>query len=133
MDALVLDTDVVSFFAKADSRATLYSPLLLDRQLCICFQTVAELRLWTLIRRWGPARREGMESLLARFVVLPYDSLMAQARAEVTAHRRRLGRPIDCGDAWIAACAVRHDATLLTHNAKDYAEVPGLKMISHSD
>ena len=131
MDALVLDTDVVSFFAKADSRATLYSSLLLDRQLCICFQTVAELRLWTLVRRWGPARREGMESLLARFIVLPYDSFMAQTWADITAHRRLLGRQIDCGDAWIAASAVRHDATLLTHNAKDYVEIPGLKMISH--
>lgn len=54
MDSLVLDTDVVSFFAKSDTGAAAYAPDVLDRQLCICFQTVAELRLWTLIRRWVP-------------------------------------------------------------------------------
>jgi tRNA(fMet)-specific endonuclease VapC len=131
-DAVVLDTDVLSFIAKADTRASLYSRELGGKQLCICFQTVAELRLWALIRRWGSARREAMDSLLDRFVVLPYDSAMAQHWAEITAYRRRLGRPVDCGDAWIAASALRHEAVLLTHNSKDYAEIPGLKLVSHA-
>jgi predicted nucleic acid-binding protein len=119
MDDLVLDTDVVSFFAKGDTRASLYSPMLIGQRLCICFQTVAELRLWTIVRRWNAPRREAMESLLGRFVLLPYDSAMAQHWAEITARRRQLGRPINCGDAWIAASALRHGAVLITHNAKD--------------
>jgi predicted nucleic acid-binding protein len=131
MDAVILDTDVLSFLAKGDTRATLYSPSVAGKRLCVCFQTVAELRLWALIRRWGSSRRESMDSLLDQFVVLPYDSMMAQLWADVTAHRRRLGRPIDCGDAWIAASALRHGATLLTHNAKDYADIPDLNLISH--
>lgn len=126
----VLDTDVFSFLAKADTRASLYRPLLAGRQLCVCFQTVAELRLWAIVNRWGSSRRDALETLLGHFIVLPYDSQMAQHWADITAHRRALGRPINCGDAWIAASALRHDATLLTHNAKDYESIPGLKVIS---
>jgi predicted nucleic acid-binding protein len=130
MEAVILDTDVVSFIAKNDSRAALYITALTGTRVCICFQTVAELRLWALLRHWGLARLQELESLLDQYVVLPYDLPMAQPWAEVTAHRRGLGRPIDCGDAWIAACAIRHGATLHTHNAKDYAEIPGLTVIS---
>ncbi len=131
MDSVILDTDVLSFLAKADTRAALYSPIIAGKRLCVCFQTVAELRLWALVRHWGSTRREALDSLLNQLVVLPYDSMMAQHWADITAHRRRLGRPIDCGDAWIAASALRHAASLVTHNAKDYAGIPGLNLISH--
>ena len=131
IDAIVLDTDVLSFIAKRDTRATPYLPLLPGRQLCVSFQTVAELHLWALVRQWSEARQIAMDALLSRFVVLPYDPVIAHHWAKITAHRRRLGRPIDCGDAWIAACALRHGATLLTHNAKDYAGIPGLKLASN--
>lgn len=130
MDPVILDTDVLSFFAKGDTRAALYEPALVGKRLCICFQTVAELRLWALVRRWGASRNEALDSLLNQFVVLPYDSSMAEHWAHVTAHRRRLGRPIDCGDAWIAASALRHGAALLSHNARDYADIPGLNLTS---
>ena len=103
------------------------------QSVCVCFQTVAELRLWALIRRWGPARQAQLNALLQRFVVLRYDLTTAQHWAQVTAHRRRLGRPIECGDAWIAASALRHGLALLTHNAKDYAGIPDLRIISHAN
>ena len=57
MDAVVLDTDVISFLAKGDTGALLYVPLMVDKQLCVSFQTVAELRLWAILRRGGfPAK-----------------------------------------------------------------------------
>jgi len=40
MDPVILDTDVLSFLAKADTRAILYLPSLAGKQLCVCFQTV---------------------------------------------------------------------------------------------
>ncbi len=130
MDAVVLDTDVLSFLAKGDTRGAAYAPAIVGKRLCVSFQTVAELRLWALIRRWGAARQAGLDVLLRRLVVLPYDAAMADQWAHITAHRRRHGRPIDCGDAWIAASALRHDATLVTHNAKHYADIPGLLYVS---
>ena len=43
MDAVVLDTDVVSFLFKDDTRAELYRPHLTDKLLVISFMTLAEL------------------------------------------------------------------------------------------
>lgn len=131
MQPVVVDTDVLSFIAKSDTRAKLYESEMIGRSLCVCFQTVAELRLWALVRRWGQSRQAQLDALLQRFVVLRYDSPMAQHWAQVTAHRRHLGRPIKCGDAWIAASALRHGLALLTHNAKDYSDVPNLRIVSH--
>jgi len=133
MSPVLLDTDVLSFFAKADTRASLYAPDLAGRQLTVCFQTVAELRLWALLRRWGPTRQAALDALLSRMVVLPYDATMAYRWAEVTAHRRRAGRPIDCGDAWIAATALSHGIPLMTHNARDYEGIPGLVVITANE
>lgn len=131
MPLAVVDTDVLSFMAKADTRASLYEAEMADRSLCVCFQTVAELRLWVRIRGWGPSRQVELDELLAQFIVLPYDAAMAQHWAEITACRRHMGKPIECGDAWIAASALRHGAVLLTHNGRHYADIPGLHVVSY--
>jgi predicted nucleic acid-binding protein len=94
MEPVILDTDVLSFVAKADTRAALYLPMIAGKRLCVCFQTVAELRLWVLIRHWGSSRRDALDSLINKFVVLPYDALMAQHWANIMAHRLR--RCVDC-------------------------------------
>jgi predicted nucleic acid-binding protein len=51
--------------------------------------------------------------------------------AQITAQRRQFGREIACGDAWIGASAIRHGATLLTHNAGDFEGISGLEKVSH--
>ena len=53
MTPVVVDTDVVSFLFKDDSRAELYLPLLRNRDLLISFMTEAELEQWILLANWG--------------------------------------------------------------------------------
>jgi tRNA(fMet)-specific endonuclease VapC len=43
MTPVVIDTDVVSFLFKNDTRARLYLPLLRKRELLVSFMTEAEL------------------------------------------------------------------------------------------
>jgi tRNA(fMet)-specific endonuclease VapC len=57
MPTIVVDTDVVSYLFRSDSRALLYLPNLQDTVPVITFQTVAELHFWTLTRQWGAARQ----------------------------------------------------------------------------
>jgi tRNA(fMet)-specific endonuclease VapC len=94
--------------------------------------TFAELRRWTIEYRWGAAKLAIFESALEHYLVLGLDKGAADKWAEVTVHRRRIGRPIDCGDCWIAATALRYDLPLVTHNGKHYADIPGLRVVSHA-
>jgi len=54
MNVVLLDTDVVSFLFKGDSRAKAYAPFLRDQRQALSFMTVAELFQWAEIRKWGP-------------------------------------------------------------------------------
>ena len=132
MPSAVIDTDVVSFEFKKDSRARLYRPHLLGRQGIIAFMTLAELDEWAEQRRWGQARRERMERHLARFVVYYADRALCRLWAEVRASAQRRGRPIDKADAWIAATALALGVPLVTHNPSDYAGVVGLTVVSEA-
>ena len=43
MTTVLLDTNIISYLFKRDTRAMLYAPHLLDRELAISLMTVAEL------------------------------------------------------------------------------------------
>jgi tRNA(fMet)-specific endonuclease VapC len=38
------------------------------------------------------------------------------------------GRPVPLTDLMIAATAIHHDLTMVTHNVADYTAVPGLRI-----
>jgi tRNA(fMet)-specific endonuclease VapC len=71
MKSVVLDTDVVSFLFKNDTRAQSYLPHLHDRQWLISFMTEAELEQWALLSSWHPKRIEWLRAFLRRFVIVP--------------------------------------------------------------
>jgi predicted nucleic acid-binding protein len=54
--AVIVDTDVVSFLLKKDSRAALYRPHLEGLPKIISFMTLAELRRWEFQNNWGARR-----------------------------------------------------------------------------
>jgi len=58
--AVVVDTDVVSFLYKRDTRADLYRPHLDGQLPIISFMTLAELEHWTVARDWGARRRQDL-------------------------------------------------------------------------
>ncbi len=127
MKSIVLDTDVVSFLFKGDTRGQIYLPQLQDRQWLISFMTEAELEQWALLANWSAKRAEWLRLFVNRSVIVPssHDLVLKWAEAMVAA--RRSGRRIETADAWIAATALLYDAPLLTHNQTDYLGVPGLR------
>ncbi len=125
-DVVLLDTDVVSFLFKGDSRSKEYAPFLKNRKLALSFMTVAELFQWAEIRKWGPRRISGLENSLNDYLVLTADIHTCRLWAEVRAHRRAAGRPVSPQDAWVAATALRYR----THNAKDFEMTENLRIIT---
>ncbi len=79
--ARVVDTDVVSYLFRGDSRAELYRSHLGGELLVVSFMTVAELDRWALERGWGETRKERMERHIGHFVVYPYNRLPLQPSA----------------------------------------------------
>lgn len=132
MTGVVVDTDVISFLFKRDTRAELYRAHLSQRMLGVSFMTIAELDRWALKKRWGERQRLKMEEHLRNFVVIPYTRDLCKKWAEVTDGAESRGRPIQTADAWIAATALLYGIPLVTHNAADYAGVAGLSIISET-
>ena len=132
MKPVVIDTDVVSFLFKSDSRSHLYLPHLEDRRWLISFMTQAELEQWALLSNWGQARTHWLRLFVARFVIVPSSYDLAVRWAEVMVASRRAGRRLETADAWIAATAVLYKAPLITHNSGDYVGVVGLELMSEA-
>ena len=128
--AVLVDTDVVSFFFKKDTRARPYRPHLVGRTLLISFMTLAELRFWALCRRWGHEHWERLARHLQGYLVCYADDVMCDLWAQVSDRARRRGRPMEVGDAWVAATALALGVPLATHNAVDFASIDGLKVVS---
>ena len=51
MPTVLLDTDVVSFILKGDSRTAAYTPLVQGNVMAISFMTVAELFQWAEVHK----------------------------------------------------------------------------------
>src|SRR5438874_3756059 len=106
MPAVVVDTDVVSYVHKKDSRARLFRPHLLGKERIISFMTLAELELWVLQRNWGAIARERLERYLQGYAVHFADAPLCRLWAEVRHRSERRGGAIGAADAWHAATAL---------------------------
>jgi tRNA(fMet)-specific endonuclease VapC len=132
-DRLVVDTDVVSFVLKNDTRAKLYEPHLNSRQLVVSFQTVAELYRWAAEKNWGSKRVLDLEKRLRQYIVCPVDPKLCQIWAQVMADGKRNGKTIQCADGWVAAAALSYGIPLVSHNAKHFAGVDRLVLITETE
>jgi predicted nucleic acid-binding protein len=129
VNAVVVDTDVVSLVFKADSRAEEYLSALSAPDLLISFMTEAELERWILQAKWGSERIVRFRTYMKRFVSVPSSRDLIVKWAEVMVVARSLGRRIEVADAWVAATALLYDAPLLTNNPGDYVGVAGIKLL----
>jgi hypothetical protein len=53
---MLLDTNIVSYFYRRDTRAALYEQYLIGQPRYIAFATLGELYKWPLERNWGSER-----------------------------------------------------------------------------
>ncbi len=67
-----------------------------------------------------------VEQLRQQFVSVPFDDSAADEYGKVRAHLTVLGTPIGPNDLMIAAIALAHGFTLVTHNTSEFSRVPGL-------
>lgn len=130
MNIALLDTDVVSFLFKGDTRALKYASLIEGNRVAISFMTVAELFEWAAVRKWGRWRLTQLEKTLAGYIVVPSDVELCRTYGVLRAQLQAVGKTIASQDAWIAATALRHGLPLVTHNPSDFRSIAGLEVLS---
>jgi tRNA(fMet)-specific endonuclease VapC len=118
---------------RGDTRAALYRPDLAGKELGISFQTLAELRQWATIHKWGLRQRQARARMLGYYTLYLVDEPLIDAWATISARVAAKGRHIATGDAWIAATAWLAGVPLVSHNRKDFQHIDGLRLISYGD
>ena len=126
---LLLDTNIVTYTLKNTKWKELYEPILFGKRLCISFMTFAEL-LEGAYRKQLSARnlRKYQNDLWSRYVTISSNDTICECFAIIRFQRRN--RPISVPDALIAATAMAYELLLVTHNAKDFAGIDGLKLVT---
>lgn len=94
--------------------------------------TVSEL--WHGVHRASaeqrPRRQAFVERLLDGIEPIAITTVVARLHASVGAELASRGEPIGNHDLWIAATAIAHDLGVLTGNVREFARVPGLRVVA---
>lgn len=121
----LLDTNAITAWAKRDPCFVARLKLLAPADLAISVLTEHEL-LYGIAYNPQFKLRPVLERLLAILTKLPLDSATVAKAALARADLRRRGLPIGPYDLLIAATALEHRLTMVTHNTQEFERVPGL-------
>jgi tRNA(fMet)-specific endonuclease VapC len=127
----LLDTSILIYLIKNQppSIAHRVDALRAEDRLCMSFVTWAELLK-------GAERSTRKQEVLKRLdvlarqvqVIYPNSSAICRAYAEQFMRLKEAGTPIGANDLWIACHALAEDATLVTHNTREFERVGGLRI-----
>ncbi len=86
----------------------------------------SELLTGALLSAKPDENRRIAEAFCALFPCLPFDAQVADIHAEWHARLRRAGNIIGARDLMIAATALAHKLTVVTHNTDEFRRIDGL-------
>ncbi len=73
-----------------------------------------------------------MEDALRNYLIIPFNKELCKLWAQVSCQCRQSGHDIKANDAWIAATALLYRIPLITHNNRDFRDIPNLTVISQT-
>lgn len=123
----LLDTNTISYFIKGNRGvASRFSQFRFG--VAASTITVAELYAGSY-RKNAPANLlTKIQNVLAEVEILSFDEAVARTYGKVNADLLDNGRKVPAADAFIAATALHHNLTLVTHNTRDFMYVPDLRL-----
>ena len=127
--AFLLDTNIVS--AHLNRRGGLTHRFLqYSGRLYISTVVVGELYAWANLRPDPLGFITRIENeLFPDLIVLDYDRNCAETFGKVRATLIKQGLDASRLDLLIGCVALTHDLTLVTHNIKDFRNIPGLRIV----
>ncbi len=124
----LIDTNII-IFALKDPQRTVARRLAATPADEIVLASVVEAELYHGAEKYALSeqRRELLTGFLALYQRLPFDFRCVPHYAKVRHHLEIRGEIIGGNDLLIAATALAHRLTLITHNCGEFARVPGLQ------
>lgn len=89
---------------------------------------LSELQYGVRKSRWHKANQALLDEFMLDFDVSDYDASAAVFYGELRTNLEKRGNPIGPMDTMIAAHALSLDASLVTHNTREFAQVKGLRL-----
>jgi len=123
--SFLVDTDTCSAHLKQSGKVNARFQQYLGR-LHVSAVTVAELFTWALRAKAPPRRLQGVVDMLNDVTLLDVNLDVARKFGELRAALLDAGQPRPQMDLLIAATALVHALTLVTHNTRDFAGIKGL-------
>ena len=125
----LLDTNAcVNFLRDHNSRVGQKLRAVHSAEVVLCAVVKAEL-YYGVQRSSQPARnRAQLSDFFTNFGSVPFDDLAAETYGRIRVELARAGTPIGPNDLMIAAIALPHRLTLVTHNTDEFGRVAGLTL-----
>jgi len=128
---LILDSNTISYYFRGDPKVVPRLQAISPADVGVPAIVEYELR-YGLLRLPSEAanpRLAALAALLRPMQILPFDSECALHAARIRVELEAAGTPIGPHDTLIAATAIRHQATLVTRNVREFSRVQGLNWI----
>jgi tRNA(fMet)-specific endonuclease VapC len=98
------------------------------QDIAVCSIVKSEL-FYGAIKSANPERNLALQQeFLAQFISLPFDDSATMIFGTIRAQLEALGTPIGAYDLQIAAIALTHNLTLVTHNTREFKRVNDLQI-----
>ncbi|MCW6053507.1 type II toxin-antitoxin system VapC family toxin [Lyngbya sp. CCAP 1446/10] len=122
----ILDTNTLIYYFKGQGQVAQNLVNIPPQEIGISTIVLFELQVG-IAKSTSPAKRtEQLQQLLSRVNLVPFDRDSAVAAATIRAQLEQQGTPIGPIDVLIAGTALAFQATLVTHNVKEFSRVAGL-------
>ncbi|MGH9835904.1 MAG: type II toxin-antitoxin system VapC family toxin [Blastocatellia bacterium] len=109
---------------KAAQRLASVNPL----EVFICSIVKAELFYGAYKSQKKATNLTNVNAFCSQFISLPFDDPASEISGRERARLATLGTPIGLHDLLIAAIALANQATLVTHNTREFGRVAGLQI-----
>lgn len=125
---LLLDTNICIYMIKnRPPEVRKHFEQFVPGDIAISSITVAELQYGVEKSTAREKNALALEAFLLPLEIASFDTESALVYGKIRAELERQGKPIGSMDMLIAAQAIAHDFTLITHNLKEFDRVPGLR------
>lgn len=125
----VLDTNILIYYFKGQGQVAQNLATVSAQDIYISTIVLFELQVG-IAKSTSPAKRiQQLQQLLSQVNLVPFTEDAALAAATIRAQLEQQGQSIGSLDVLIAGTALALQATLVTHNVREFSRIAGLSIV----